>query len=341
MRLKKGLSGLLFTICILLSSCGEKKEAMQEYTEDVFAMDTYMSLSAYGANAQKAVKDSVEEIERLDNLWSVSSKNGEVATINQNGQGVISADTKEVLEIAQDIYDSTKGAFDLTIYPLMKLWGFTSGNYYVPTNKELKEGLSFVNQSRLKITGDFLTLGEGQQVDLGAIAKGFTSQRIMEIWRKAGIESGMVSLGGNVQTLGRKKDGSSWRIGIRNPIDREGNMIGTLACENKAVITSGGYERYFEQDGKSYHHILDTKTGKPAESGLLSVSIVSEKGTLADALSTSFFVMGKEKAVRYWKEHRGEFDMIFMDQEQKIYITEGLKDTFTSEYSFEIISQDS
>ena len=139
-------------------------------------------------------------------------------------------------------------------------------------------------------------LGKNMKIDLGGIAKGYTSSRVMQIFKDCGVTSGLVSLGGNVQALGTKTDGTDWQIAIENP-DKSSDYIGVVSVKDKAVITSGGYERYFEKNGKTYHHILDPKTGYPAESGLKSVTIVSDNGTLADALSTSLFVMGKEDAL--------------------------------------------
>lgn len=352
MKIKKKIVCSMLLAILCLTGCnsanskvgGSKatENANAEYTQDVFAMDTYMSLTAYGAGAKKSVEDAVTEINRLDALWSVGNKDGEVATLNKEGSGILSKDTKELFCRSLDLYKSTKGAFDITVYPLMDLWGFTTGKYHVPSKAQLKETLKYVNQSKIEFSEEdgAITLGEGQKVDFGGIAKGFTSNRIMEIWKEQGITSGMVSLGGNVQVLGSKTDGSAWKIGIQNPDNQDGEMIGVVTVKNKAVITSGGYERYFKENGKKYHHILDTKNGYPADSGLTSVSIVSEDGTLADGLSTSLFVMGKDKAIAYWRQHKDEFDTILVENDGSIYVTEGLEKCFSSDYKFEIVRGD-
>lgn len=141
-----------------------------------------------------------------------------------------------------------------------------------------------------------------------------------------------------MQALGTKTDGSKWRVAVQSPDDTE-DYLGILSVQDKAVITSGGYERYFEQDGKTYHHIIDPKTGYPAENGLTSVTIVSEDGTLADGLSTSLFIMGKEKAIEFWKAHSDEFDIIMLTDEGKLYVTEGIQDDFSTEMEMEIIKK--
>ena len=296
----------------------------KECTRQLFAMDTVMSFTAYGKNSEQAVDAAVKEVQRLDELLSTGNPDSEVSAINTKGSGTLSDDTKTILTEATEIYRETDGLFDVTIYPLMQLWGFPTQEYHVPTESELQKALAKVDASQIVIEGDQVTLGTGQQMDLGGIAKGYTSARIMEIYREYGITSGMVSLGGNVQTLGTRPDGKDWNIGIQNPDGQQGSLLAALPVENKAVITSGGYERYFEEDGNTYIHILNPKTGYPADSGLVSVSIISENGMLADALSTSLYLMGEEKAAEYWRTHADAFDMILEDKDGTLYVTEGL-----------------
>ena len=296
----------------------------KECTRQLFAMDTVMSFTAYGKNSEQAVDAAVKEVQRLDELLSTGNPDSEVSAINTKGSGTLSDDTKTILTEAMEIYRETDGLFDVTIYPLMQLWGFPTQEYHVPTESELQEALAKVDASQIVIEGDQVMLGTGQQMDLGGIAKGYTSARIMEIYREYGITSGMVSLGGNVQTLGTRPDGKDWNIGIQNPDGQQGSLLAALPVENKAVITSGGYERYFEEDGNTYIHILNPKTGCPADSGLVSVSIISENGMLADALSTSLYLMGEEKAAEYWRTHADAFDMILEDKDGTLYVTEGL-----------------
>lgn len=320
-----------------------KEESIQETGEvpsavrDIFAMDTYMTLTAYGEKCEEAVEEAAAEIQRLDDLLSTGKQQSEIGMLNQSGEGVISADTQKLLEKSKFLFESTKGAFDITIYPLMEEWGFTTEQYQVPQEKRLEELLEKVDTSKMKYEEKThtVTLENGQGIDFGAIAKGYTSNRVMEIFEEYGLVSGVVSLGGNVQCYSSKVDGSAWRCGIVNPLnpDDSSDYMGIVSVVDKAVITSGGYERYFTEEttGKTYHHILDPETGYPAESGLLSVTIVSEDGMLADGLSTSVFVMGLEKAEAYWQEYGDTFDMILMTDEQEIYITEGLEDCFTGQ----------
>ena len=223
----------------------------------------------------------------------------------------------------------------------MQAWGFTDGEYQVPSGEELQQLIALADSSKISFDEEnsAVTFGlEGMEIDLGGIAKGYTSSRIMDIYREHGVSSGLVSLGGNVQVMGSRPDGNPWRVAIQNPSGGD-DYLGVLEAEDCAVITSGGYERYFEEDGIVYHHIIDPGTGYPADSGLTSVTIVSPDGTLADGLSTSLFIMGREEAERYWQQHSGEFDVILLDRDENLYITEGIADQFTSEREIQVIEK--
>lgn len=308
--------------CILQSSRGN---ANKSCTRQIFAMDTVMSFTAYGKNCEQAVDAAIQEVERLEALLSTSSSDSEIAKLNENGASSLSEDTAALLERALSVYEMTGGLFDVTIYPLVKLWGFPTREYHVPSKEELTQVLPLVDASQIVLSGREARLGKGQQADLGGIAKGYTSARMMEIYKEYGISSGMVSLGGNVQVLNKKPDGSKWRVGIRDPKGGESDIVAVLNMENRAVVTSGGYERYFEEDGNTYIHILDLRTGYPAKGNLASVTVVSEDGTLADALSTALYVMGTEDALAYWKTCGEEFELVLITQTGEIYATEGLR----------------
>ena len=240
-----------------------------------------------------------------------------------------------------EISESTGGAFNPAIYPIMQLWGFDTKNYKIPDEKELNKALKNINESKIEYNKEtrVAKLGKKMKIDFGGIAKGYTSLEIMKIFDANGIKSGLVSLGGNVQALGCKTDKSKWKVAIQNP-DNEEDYIGVLAIENKAVITSGGYERYFENNGKIYHHIIDPATGYPADSGLKSVTIVSEDGTLADGLSTSLFIMGLDKAKEYWQKNSQKFDAILLTNDNKQYVTEGIYNDYSTDYPVEEIKKE-
>ena len=335
---KNGASGTDSSVQSEVSEdAGEQNssDSSQEYTSDVFAMDTYMTLTAYGENAQEAVEAGIAEIQRLDDLLSTGKDTSEVAQINANGGGVLSEDTDYLVKRALDIYQSTNGAFDISIYPVMQLWGFTTGNFAVPSESDLAAKLALVDAGKIILSEEngqtSISLPEGMEIDLGGIAKGYTSGRVMDVMKSYGIKSAVINLGGNAHVLGNKTDGSQWKVGIQDPEDENG-YLGGVSVTDKAIITSGGYERYFvdEDTGVKYHHIIDPKTGYSANNGLISVTIVSADSTLADGLSTSLFVLGTEDAITYCEEHCAEdgFDAIMEDEDGKLYITDGIYDDF-------------
>lgn len=332
------LLAMVMVCAMALTGCAGKKGTSENtasdeepYSRDIFAMDTYMTVSAYGDAGEKAVDAAVKEINRLDALLSTGKASSEVSELNANAGGKLSADTNALMDAALDLYESTDHVFDITIYPVMKLWGFTDQNYQVPSEGDLKAALQLVDASTLDYNKSKKTVAftvDGTQIDFGGIAKGYTSATVAQLYKDYGVTSGLVNLGGNVQTVGFKPDGTEWRIGIQDPEDENG-MLGVVQTHDKAVITSGGYERNFEEDGIVYHHIIDPATGHPADNGLISVTIVSEDGTLADGLSTSLFIMGKAGAIEYWKAHSKDFDFVLCEDDGTLIVSKGLKDKFT------------
>ena len=343
MKLRKYILTVMIgiTAMTVLSSCANKENAVKgqldQSTQEIFAMDTYMSLTAYGSNSEEAVNKAVQEINRLDAMFSVGNADSDVTKINENGSGEVSEETAFIMNRAMQVSEKTNGAFDITIYPLMELWGFTTKNYRVPESSEIAEALKGVSYTNVSVKGQQVALTGGSSIDLGGIAKGYTSSRVIQIMKDCGIEHAIVNLGGNVQVLGTKTDGSDWRVAIQNPAS-ENSYLGILSTADKAVITSGGYERYFEQDGQVYHHIIDTQTGYPSDSGLTSVTIVHSDGTTADALSTALFAMGLDGAKELYRSGDIDFDMILFDG-SRVYVSEGIASGFSTDMNKEIITR--
>ena len=334
---------------LLLSACGSSagvsasSASDTSYSAQIFAMDTYMTVTAYGTDAEEAVLDVVSEINRLDALLSAENEDSEVYALNLAGGGSVSEDTAYLLARALEIADLTDGAFDIAVYPLMELWGFPSEEYYVPSAEEISALLPAADISNVVFdasgaenasdsadvsadaAGGTLTLENGARIDLGGIVKGYLSDRCEAVFSEYDITGAICSLGGNIYAYGTKTDGSYWNIGIQDPAGESGtDVIASLKVSGLSVITSGGYERYFEQDGVIYHHILDPDTGYPADSGVSSATVVSADGTLADGLSTALFVMGEEDAITLWRENSSLFDFILVDEEGNITVTEGI-----------------
>lgn len=332
-------------ICLLyclLTSCAKGQEntgkpEMAAENRSLFAMDTYMTLQLYGEQAKEAGEALVNEIGRLERLWSTGNDTSEVSVLNREKTGILSKDTRELIQSSLMLYENTHGAFDITVYPIMCAWNFTGEAPRVPSQEEITGLLLLVNASELiyEPENGKLTLSGQQMIDFGGIAKGYTGKRLAEILTEYGIRSAMLNLGGNVQLVGAKPDGSNWNIAIQSP-EKEG-YLGVVSLADRAVVTSGGYERFFTEQGVTYHHIIDPATGYPAQNGLASVTVICTDGTMADGLSTALFVMGTERAIAYWREHRNDFDCVLYTDQEELLVTEGLKDCFSSEKPFRLI----
>ena len=320
----------LLALClalVLLSGCTSTSVRTASPVEcTFFAMDTVMSLRVYG---DEALLDAAEaRVRELEALWSVTEEHSEIYALNRDGFAALSGDAAGLLANAFELCERTGGALDITIYPVVRAWGFTTGEYAVPDSKTVEELLARVDYTRAALDehAGTASLPDGVEVDLGSVAKGYTGDALTALLKSRGVESAMLDLGGNIQTVGAKPDGSSWRIGVRDP---EGNeILGVVEVVDRAVVTSGGYERFFERDGVRYWHIIDPATGAPARSGLQSVTVIGESGLLCDALSTALFVMGLDRALEHWREYR-DFEAVFVCDDGSVTITSGLEDSFT------------
>lgn len=322
--MKKIRTILIFLLlgALLLTSCS--KESTDPKQIDVFAMDTFMTIKAY-TDDDELLKNIESEIMRLESLFSVTQEDSDISRLNKNGSAEVDKATAELISSALKLGAATSGALDISIYPLVELWGFTNGNYRIPSQAEIDEGLEYADYTKITVEGDKVSIGDGMKIDLGAVAKGYTSDKICSILRENGVESAVINLGGNVQTISCRPDGELWRVGIIDPFDQQQNLL-IVQVENKAVITSGNYERYFVgEDGKKYCHIIDKQSGRPSENGIVSMTIIGESGLKCDALSTALFVMGEEKAVEFWKDST-DFEMIYVTEAGKVAATEGIYD---------------
>lgn len=332
---------------VMLTSCASETEAVQtaervqtaevpaavaeKHQKQVFAMDTVMILTAYGENAEDALDAAEERILELEADFDPSSAGGSVYALNAGagGQVPVSQDCMNVMSTTMSVWASSGGALDPGMYSISKAWGFIGGDYRVVPDDELNGLLALKNTGgiRLDETSCSASVPAGTEVSFGAVGKGYTAQAVCDLLEELGVQSAVLSLGGNVQTLGETKpDGSLWQIAVTDPYDT-GAYAGILSVGETAAVTSGGYQRFFEQDGVTYIHILDPATGRPVDNDLLSVTVVTEDGTLADALSTALFVMGEDGAVAYYREHGG-FELVLITKDDRVLVTSGLRDAF-------------
>lgn len=296
------------------------KSRGQVYSTQLFAMDTVMSLTAYGPHARAAVDEAAGELRRLDELWSVGSIESEISRLNAQGGGEVSEDTKVLLSRALELSRGTGGLFDATIYPLVELWGFPTDDPHVPEASAIAETLPLVDSGRVTLAGETVTLGPGQKLDLGGIAKGYAADEMKKYLNAHGAHEGFINLGGNVLTLGEKADGNAYCIGIRRPFSEAGDVITALDITDQSVVTSGRYERYFEKNDRIYHHILDPDTGYPYDNDLNAVTILSGSSMDGDALSTICFALGMEKGMEFI-ESMPDVDAIFIDTDNCLHDT--------------------
>lgn len=322
--MKKTVS-LLVLSALFLTAC---QSDVQSYTAYTAAMDTSATVTVYG-DGKAAAEECARLFEALDAELSVTASDSLVAMLNKNGSVSASEDLASLIEKANYICDITDGAFNVCVYPLVKLWGFTTGAYRVPDGEEIAAAVDTVAASSVTVKDGFAVVGGGE-VDFGGIAKGYAAEKMAQMLKERGAGAAIISLGGNIRTVGKKPNGEKWRIGINSPTGD--GVIGTLSLDEAAVVTSGSYLRYFEADGKTYHHIIDPASGYPADSGLVSVTVVAEDAALADGLSTAFFVMGKEKAASL--AAKLGVNAVFIT-EDTISLTKGLRESFTPDSSVE------
>ena len=326
---RRACAALLIFIFVL-TACSDKSlgNEAKEATSEFFAMNTYITMTVYGDLSEEAVLNAKSRIESLEELWSVTDENSEIYAINHsNGTPVaVSEETAELISFALDMADKTGGALEPTIYPVLAAWGFTTDEHRVSSAEEISSLMETVDYHKVILSEGHVAMEPEMMIDMGAIAKGYAGDLACELLKSYEISSALINLGGNVQAIGARPDGSDWRIELRNPLGEGG--LGILSVSDCAVVTSGNYENYFtDDDGNVYGHIIDPSTGYPVDNGLASVTIVADKGKKGDALSTSLFVMGYDEAVSFWKANQG-FDMILVDEDGKIAITQGIAGRF-------------
>lgn len=302
-----------------------------------YRLGTVVRLTVWGEDKtalDHALDDSMAEITRLESLFSVNIADSDISKINANsGQFVeVSPETKEVLALAVKNAAMTHGAFDPTIGPVVKLWGIGTKNARVPSDSEINAARALVDYRKVSIHDKggrtYVAVGKGQSLDLGGIAKGWIADRIAALLKERGVKSAIVDLGGNIYALGESPRGREWKLGLRHPQKPRGEYFAAVDVADTSVVTSGAYERYFEKDGVRYHHILDPSTGRPAQSDLISVSVISKKSADADALCTALFVMGLDRSAAFLKRHLDIQAALVKGGNNAVFITPDLKGCF-------------
>ena len=321
---------LLLCCLTVLTGCAAPAANLEPAQAQFFSMDTLMSIRVYNEGGEDALQAARQEIEKLDNLLSRTDPDSQISLLNSHaGDGTLvplDAQVTDLLSFAKSVSQLVPGCFDITIAPVMDAWGFTTEERHVPTAEALTAAMALVDSGKL-IVDEAASAARleraGMEVDLGAVAKGFAAGRADAVLREEGVTSALLDLGGNVTAIGSKLDGSAWQVAVKDP-QNTSEALCVLSLEDQTASTSGGYERYFEENGQIYHHIIDPETGYPADSGLLSVTVISSDHMLADALSTTLFVAGPEEALDFWRS-REDFELVLCTQDNRVIVTEGLE----------------
>lgn len=315
---------ILLAAMSLFVSCAEPPAAQTE-----FVLGTVCSVNLFEKGTREAYREIFERLREIESRMSANRDDTEIAEINRNAGASpvkVHPDVIEVVSSALRFADLSGGSFDPSVGPLVRLWGIGSDSARVPSRAEIEAALPLIDYRDVvadAAAGTVFLKRPGMKLDLGAIAKGYAADEAARIIAKRKIPRAIVDLGGNVLAYGEKPGKESWRIGVQDPSSERGSHIGVLAVKNKTMVTSGVYERFFEADGKRYHHILDPKTGYPVENGLLSVTIVADRSIDADGLSTSVFALGAERG-RALIESLPGVEAIFIGEDFSVRATSGV-----------------
>ncbi|MDP2792057.1 MAG: FAD:protein FMN transferase [Rectinemataceae bacterium] len=325
----------ILAISVFISACGSA--VLAENTRTEFVLGTVCSVKLIQGGDDKTLDEVFARLRAIDDRMSANKDGTEIAAVNkaaglQGAAGAVkvSDDTFYVISKALEYARLTQGVFDPSVGPLVKLWNIGTEGASVPPAKSIAAALKLIDWKKVTLDPAAKTVrlaSAGMRLDLGAIAKGYSADECSRILHAHKVKAAIIDLGGNVLVFGKKKDGSSWKIGVQNPDDERGSFIGLVSGFDVTVVTSGIYERFFIQDGVRYHHILDTKTGFPVDNGLKSVTIIAESSTDADGLSTSVFALGKDKGLELVKSLK-DVEAIIVDTRNRVWLSPGAGKVF-------------
>jgi len=318
----------LLIVFALVLALGCQRSRTVQRTETI--MGTQVTITVVGdtpASGQRAIEEGMAELRRLDSLLSLYQEESEISRINR-AAGVnpvpVSAETLEAVERGLETGRLTSGAFDVTVGPLVVLWQMRLKEGTVPTDAEIANVLPLVNYRNVvadRRSSTVFLKKRGMILDVGGSAKGYAADRVKEIFRKNGIANAVIAVAGDIWALGRREDGKPWRIGVQHPRDKD-KVLTVLELRDRYISTSGDYERFVIRGKRRYHHIIDPRTGKPAE-GIVAVTVMGDRGAVIDPLTTALFVLGKEKGMRLVEKIGAE--AIFVDNEGQVTATGGIK----------------
>ncbi|SDN88521.1 FAD:protein FMN transferase [Acetanaerobacterium elongatum] len=296
------------------------------------ALGTINEITVFGGFGQTLLEEAAEWVMQINNRMSPFIPVSDIARLNHNAglkPVTVHLETLQLLRKAKQMSELSNGAFDITVRPLIELWGIGKKQNYIPSKREINKAMRLTGSKDLILdeqAGTAYLKRKGQAADLGGIAKGYAADEVKRILTESGVTGAIINLGGNISTIGFRPDGAPWYIGIQNPLAVTGEYLGRITCKDDTVVTSGSNERFFMKDGIRYHHIIDPRTGEPAQSGLLGVTAVCKSSAEADALTTAAFVLGMERGVKLIEQFKAE--AVFLTEDYKVYTTNGLTNRF-------------
>lgn len=309
------------------------RQTRQSWQDTTFVMDTIMTQTVYGPNGEQAAAAVSRAFVQYEERLSLYQEESQLAKINAGSGSPVQVDdeTFSLIEKSLELSSCSDGAFQITIAPVTLLWGVTTDSPHVPDQSQITAALSLVDDSAVVLDRQAKTvqLAKGQKIDLGGIAKGNACTLAAQIYEEYQVENAVLNLGGNVYVCGRNPiTGNRFKVGFRDPAGQENSYIAAVELEDEVMAVSGGYERYFEEDGVRYCHIMDSRTGWPVESDIVSVGVISPEGAQADFWSTTFYVWGQQKTLDYMAEHP-ELGVVLLGQENVLYVSAALSDRFS------------
>ena len=331
-------SFLCLSLIFMLVGCSQNTKENEQTNQQEplkrteMLMGTVISVTLFDSTDETILDKVFDKVSYLEGILSINESGTEVDKINENA-GIepvkVSDDTINVVKAGVYYSELSNGKFDVTIGPLVKLWDIPNATT-IPTQDQIDSVIPLTNYKDVVIDESnktvFLTR-PGMMLDLGGIAKGYTADIISKMLTDNGVNSAIIDLGGNIFAHGQKPTGDAWKIGIQNPFSTRGEIVGAISVKNKSIVTSGIYERFIEVNGVKYHHILNPQTGYPYENDIAGITIISDKSTAGDALSTSVFALGVNEGMKFVEGLDG-VDAIFVTKNNGIYLTSGIKDNF-------------
>lgn len=326
---------LILAVFSLFYARRQPDSQTEPVTATAFRLNTVVTITLYDSEDQELLDQAMELCDHYEKIFSRTLPESELYRLNagtlpqEDGAFIISDTLADLINEGLRYSELSGGAFDISIGPVSSLWDFTSGSSVIPDEDDVKDALKLVDYRQVFLDGNRIRFGmEGMQLDLGAIAKGYIADRIKEFLVSEGVKSAILDLGGNILCIGERPDDTPFRIGIQRPFAQRSETVSVAQIDDKSVVSSGIYERYFEKNGILYHHILNPRTGFPYENDLVSVTIISDRSTDGDGLSTSCFALGLEQGMELINSLPDVY-AAFITADGKLHFSEGMTETFS------------